>query len=111
MTLQESFYNMASKEGISIFEMEMEGGLPSHHCIRLMGEHGMYEGHALFLEEERLFVFYILAGLLVPKDLCEKMAWELMKKNYGLKMGQWFIDPDSRVITLRTSQYLMMEDG
>ena len=111
MKLQEVFYQMTSKEGISVFEMEMAEGLPNHHCIRLQGEHAIYEGHALFLEEEKLFVFYILGGLIVPENLCEKAAWEFMKMNYGLKMGQWFIDPDSRVITLRTCQYFLQEEG
>ena len=111
MTLHNAFYEMAAKEGISVFEMEMEAGLPSHHCIRLAGDHGIYEGHALFLEDERLFVFYVLGGLIVPEEQCRELAWDLMKENYGLKLGQWFIDPDSRVITLRTSQYLLSDEG
>ena len=111
MTLRDSFYRMAEQEGISVFEVEMTGGLPNHHCIRLMGEQGVYEGHAIFLEEERLFVFYVIWGVRIPEGLCEKAAWELMKINYQLKMGQWFIDPDSRVLTLRTSQYLPEDNG
>ncbi len=110
MTLSESFERMAAREGISVFEMEMAEGLPNHHCIRIMGEHGIYEGHAIFLESERLFVFYVIWGVRVPEALCEKTAWELMKINYELKLGQWFIDPDSRVLTLRATQYLP-EDG
>ena len=111
MTLRDSFYRMAEQEGISVFEIEMEGGLPNHHLIRLMGDRAVYEGHALFLEEERLFVFYVIWGLRVSEELCEKTAWELMKLNYELKMGQWFIDPDSRVLTLRATQYLPEDDG
>ena len=97
---------MAEREGISVFRMEMEAGLPDHHCIRIQGVHGIYEGHALFLEEENLFVFYIIWGLIAPEDKCEELAWMFLQKNYELKIGQWLIDPDSRVITLRTTQYL-----
>ena len=110
MTLQAAFYRMAENEGISVVEMETPEGTPNHHCIRILGEYGVYEGHALFLEEDQLFLFYIIWGALVPEDACEKMAWELMKRNYGLKIGQWFIDPESRVLTLRVSQYLSPND-
>ena len=110
MALKDLFYEMAEEEGISVYVMEMMEGLPDHHCIRLQGEHAIYEGHALFLEEEKLFVFYVIWGVIVPEEKCEEMAWELMKKNYELKMGQWFIDPDSRVLTIRSTQYLNGED-
>ncbi len=51
-------------------------------------------------------MFYIIIGLIVPEEECEAFAWTLMKRNFALKLGQWFIDPDTRILTLRTTQFM-----
>jgi hypothetical protein len=110
MTIQELFYAFAKENGISVMPLEMEDGIPTHHCIRLQGEHAIFEGHAICLEKEQLFVFYVLAGMTVPQEKREQMALRLLERNYELKTGGWFIDPVSGVLTTRCTQYLMGAD-
>jgi hypothetical protein len=110
MTIQENFYAVAEENGITVMPFELEGGLPSHHCIRLQGEHAIYEGHAICLEDEQLFVFYVLAGLTAPAEKRAELAQWMLERNYGLKCGAWLIDPDSGVLTVRGTQYMMGAD-
>jgi hypothetical protein len=110
MTIQELFYAIAEENGITVLPLELEGGLPAHHCIRLQGEHAIYEGHAICLEEEQLFVFYVLAGVTVPPEKREKLALWMLERNYELKAGAWLIDPESGVLTVRCTQYMMGAD-
>lgn len=110
MTIQELFYAFAEENGISVMPLEMEEGIPMHHCIRLQGEHAIFEGHAICLEEEQLFVFYVLTGMVVPEEKREKLALQLLERNYELKAGGWFIDPASGVLTVRCIQYMMGTD-
>jgi hypothetical protein len=108
--MQEIFYAVAEDNGITVLPMEVEGGGPPHLCIRLQGEHAIYEGHAVCLEEERLFVFYVLAGLVVPEEKRQELAPLLLERNYELKCGAWMIEPQSGVLTVRSTQYMMGAD-
>lgn len=110
MTLREIFYEFTEENGITVMPLMLEHGAGEHLCIRLLGEHAIFEGHALCLEEEKLFVFYVLAGVTVPDEKKEKLALKLLERNYGLKMGSWFFDPDSGVLTVRCTQYMSGAD-
>lgn len=59
MTMKEIFAQFAEENNIPMGELKLEPEAPDQLYIRLDGENGSYEGHAMFLEEERMFIFYV----------------------------------------------------
>lgn len=106
MDIKDILYDFAEEEGIEIVEMKVDEDSPTHYCFHIKGNNGVYEGHALCLEDEDLFMFYILPGIIVPEDKLLDTSWQLLQRNYGLKLAKWYIEPDSHVLTVRGEQFL-----
>lgn len=110
MTLKELFQAFAREQNLPVVEAALEPEAPNQFCMYLNGKNGTFEGHALFLEEENLFVFYTLLGVQVPEEKREHLAVYLMKLNYRLKMGGIFIEDTTGELTARVSQYMAGAD-
>lgn len=68
MTIKELFSAFAEEYNIPWAQLNLEPEAPDQICIMIDGKNGRYEGHALCLEEEGLFVFYTLLGVRVPEE-------------------------------------------
>lgn len=110
MTIREVFLAFAEENEIPWGELELEPEAPNHLCIRLDGKNGAFEGHAICLEEEHIFVFYTLLGVRVPEEKKESVAAFLLGLNYRLKTGSIFIEEETGELTVRTVQYMMGAD-
>lgn len=110
MTIKELFSAFAEEYNIPWAQLNLEPEAPDQICIMIDGKNGRYEGHALCLEEEGLFVFYTLLGVRVPEEKREKLSLLLMGLNYRLKTGSFFIEEETGELTVRTTQYLMGAD-
>lgn len=110
MTIREIFLAFAREREIPWAELCLEPEAPNHLCIRMKGENRDFEGHAIFLEEERLFVFYTLLGVRVPAGRRERLAVFLQNLNYRLKTGTFFIEEETGELTVRIMQYMTGAD-
>lgn len=111
MTIKELFYSFAQKNNITVQEINLpEEGVPAHQCMRFQGQHAIYEGHALCLEDENLFIFHVIAGVTVPEDKKAELSRYLLEKNYSLKIGNWYIEPEGGILTVRGMQLLAGAD-
>lgn len=106
MDIKDILYDFAEEQGITIVQMKVDENSPVHYCFRIKGENGVYEGHALCLEDEDLFIFYVLPGIIVPEEKLMETSWQLLQRNYELKIANWYIEPDSHVLTVRGEQFL-----
>ena len=102
MTMKEIFAQFAEENNIPMGELKLEPEAPDQLYIRLDGENGSYEGHAMFLEEERMFIFYVILGVRVPEDKREPVAAWLLNLNYRLKAGQFYIEENTGELTPTT---------
>lgn len=110
MTLKEIFTQFAGEQKLPFVELTLEPEAPNQLCICLNGKNGNFEGHALFLEEEKLFLFYVPLGVRVPEEKREKLAWYLMRLNYRLKLGGIFVEEATGELTARVSHYMAGAD-
>lgn len=78
MTIRELFLAFAEEYKIPWVQLDLEPEAPNQLCLMIDGKNGKYEGHALCLEEEGLFVFYTLLGVRVPEEKREKLSLLLM---------------------------------
>ncbi len=78
--------------------------------IGLEGTNGQFLAFALCQEEDRLFIFYVSLGVSVEDDEEEHMLPVLMELNYRLRIGAFYIDPATRVLTYRLTHYLIGRD-
>lgn len=110
MTIEELFYKFAETEQIPVIPLELMPEAPNHLCIRIEGKSNEFEGHGICLEEERLFLFYVLLGARVPADRRERAAEYLLRLNYGIKTGGIYMEPETGELTARVTQYLYGND-
>ena len=110
MTMKEIFIQFAGENHIPVGELKLEPEAPDQLYIRLDGENGCYEGHAMFLEEERMFIFYVVLGVRVPEEKREPVSAWLLNLNYSLKAGQFYIEEKTGELTARTAQYMAGAD-
>lgn len=110
MTIEELFLKFAEAEQIPVMQMQLMPEVPNHLCIHIEGKSNTFEGHGICLEEERLFLFYVLLGARVPADKRERAAEYLLRLNYGIKTGGVYMEPESGELTARVTQYLYGSD-
>lgn len=110
MTIREIFLAFAEEKEIPWGELVLEPEGENHLCIHLLGRNNRFEGHAICLEEEKLFVFYTLLGVRVPEEKREAVSAFLLRLNYQLKTGSFFIEEETGELTVRTVQYMIGAD-
>lgn len=110
MTIRELFEDFAREKGLPVAELNLEPEAPNQLCIMMNGENSSFEGHGVFLEEEKLFIFYTIVGVRVPKDRRERLSAYLLNLNYKLKTGGFFIEETTGELTVRTVQYMAGAD-
>lgn len=110
MTICEIFEQFARERGIPTAKLNLEPEAPDQLCIIMNGENASFEGHGVFLEEEKLFVFYTLVGVRVPKEKAEAVSRYLMSLNYRLKWGSFLIEENTGELTVRVMQYMAGAD-
>ena len=102
MTVEEKFLDFAKAHNLPFRESDADGQKVFSFVIS--GTNGKYAGHALCLENERLFVFFIDFGLHVRKENLPEAAQRLMDINYNLKMGNFQMDSQNGLVIVRTCQ-------
>lgn len=110
MTIKENFMAFAEKQQIPVMELKPEPPAPEHLCIRMQGEQKAFEGHALCMEEEGLFLFYTLLDVRVPKERRERLLAWLARTNYQLKTSAFYMEESTGELTVRVCQYLTGAD-
>ena len=110
MGMREIFEDFAKENKIPLAELKLEPEAPNQLCMMMNGDNGAFEGHGVFLEEEKLFVFYTLLGVRVPQDRIKEVSSYLLNLNYRLKAGQFFIEETTGELTVRVMQYMMGAD-
>ena len=110
MTIREWFEEFAREKELPVAELNLEPEAPNQLCIMMNGENGVFEGHGVFLEEERLFLFYTIVGVRIPADRRERLSSYLLSLNYKLKTAAFFIEDSTGELTVRTVQYLTGAD-
>lgn len=110
MTLREIFMKFLEAHSIPWGELNLEPEAPNQLYILMQGENKNFEGHALFLEEEGLFLFYTLLDAQVPQGRREEIAYKLLNLNYGLKAGCFYMEKSTGMLTVRAMQYMRGAD-
>lgn len=91
-------------------ELNLEPEAPNQIYILMQGKNKTFEGHALFIEDEGMFLFYTLLDAQVPENRRTDMALHLLTLNYRLKAGSFFMEEDTGMLTVRTVQYMRGAD-
>lgn len=110
MTLRELFLQFLEENAIPWGELKLEPEAPDQIYILMQGENKTFEGHALFLEEEGIFMFYTLLDAQVPQARREAMALKLLNLNYRLKAGNVYMEENTGMLTVRAMQYMCGAD-
>lgn len=110
MTICELFEQFAREREIPAVRLALEPEAPDQLWIMMNGENASFEGHGIFLEEEKLFVFYTLVGARVPGEKAESFSRYLMSLNYRLKWGTFLIEESTGELTVRAVQYMAGAD-
>ena len=110
MTIKDHFLQFTRDENIPVVQIERDMDVPDDLHIVIIGEHGRWDGIALPFEEEKLFVFYVNMGLLVPDGKREKIADWMMKKNFLYQYGGLYMDTQTGTAITRCSMLIYGSD-
>lgn len=110
MTIEEMFEKFAADRDLMFRRFSGTEDGPGQMMIGLEGTNGQFLAFAMGQEEERLFIFYVSLGVTVEEDEEDRMLPVLMELNYRLRIGAFYIDPATRVLTYRLTHYLIGRD-
>lgn len=110
MTIKDHFLQFTRDENIPVVQIERDMDVPNDLHIVIIGEHGRWDGIALPFEEEKLFVFYVNMGLLVPDGKREKIADWMMRKDFLYQYGGLYMDTKTGTAITRCSMHMYGSD-
>ena len=110
LNIREHFLQFTQDENIPVVQIDRDMDVPSDLHIVIIGEHGKWDGIAVPFEEEKLFVFYVNMGLIVPDGKREKIADWMMKKNFLYQYGGLYMDTQTGTAITRCSMLIYGSD-
>lgn len=110
MTIKEIFLEFGRVKNIPVTVVPLGENLPEQLGIIIIGENGSYEGYAMCLEEEDLFVFYVNLGVKIPRENRGAVAQKILELNFQIKLGGFQIEPEQGQVSVRICQYLSGAD-
>ena len=110
MTIKDHFLQFTRDENIPVVQIERDMDVPDNLHIVIIGEHGRWDGIALPFEKEKLFVFYVNMGILVPDGKREKISDWMMKKDFLYQYGGLYMDTKTGTAITRCSMYMYGSD-
>ncbi|MBO5292124.1 MAG: YbjN domain-containing protein [Lachnospiraceae bacterium] len=109
MNIAGIFMNLMQRLNVPVLTVKSKEG-PEQYRIRMIGEKGQWEGVARCFEEEKLFLFYIYFQVSVPPEKRDSVREVMMRINYRLKCGGFYLDEETGYVLARVSQFIVGDE-